>query len=359
MIEGSIVVDAVVHPYNLSRSNWIDGSGRELMDAVHQYHTLFTKDPSTWLSRDEYLTDFPSFATAHAEFAESECDMAILHALPSLGFTAGSVTDLHKMAALRDRWPNRFLLYGNVDTLDIGEALKKLEYQVTEVGIVGIKFYPAIFYETGSKRWRMDDPDYALPVLEAAQDLGIRNVAIHKAMPFGAPLEYYRIGDMEEPITRFPEMNFQMVHAGFAFVEETAIFLRSHKNFYANLEATISFAETRPRVFAEALGELLYWGSADQILFASGNNIIHPRPALETFAGFEMPADLIEGRGYPQITPEMRRKMLGENAARIHGIDTAQALAAIAGDEFEVAKQDGLRPPWSGMREYAETASPA
>ena len=64
-------------------------------------------------------------------------------------------------------------------------------------------------------------------------------------MPFGAPVDYYKIGDMETAITRFPEMNFQMVHAGFAFVEETAIYLRSYKNFYANLEATISFADKR------------------------------------------------------------------------------------------------------------------
>ena len=101
---------------------------------------------------------------------------------------------------------------------------------------------------------------------------------------------------------------------------------------------------------------MLYWGSADQILFASGNNIVHPRPAAEAFANFEMPTELMEGRGYPAITDEMRRKMFGENAARIHGIDPALALTRIADDDFELAKRDGLRPPWSGMREYAEAA---
>jgi uncharacterized protein len=67
-----------------------------------------------------------------------------------------------------------------------------------------------------------------------------------------------------------------------------------------------------------------------------------------------MPEDLIEGRGYPSVTDETRQKILGGNAARIHGIDAAEVLAKARDDEFSVAKRDGLRPPWSGMREYAQ-----
>jgi uncharacterized protein len=356
MKQGSIVIDAVVHPYNLSPSNWIEG-GQQLMEAVHSFHQLFTKDPATWLTREEYFTDFPSYATAHALFAESDCDMAILHALPILGFTSGVLTDRYKMAALRDRYPDRFVLYGNADTLDIHEAIKQLELQVKELHIVGLKFYPALFYDTGVQRWRMDDPNYAIPLLEAARDLGVRNVAIHKAMPWGAPVDYYKIGDMEDPIGRFPDMNFQMVHAGFAFLEETVMYLRSYKNFYANLEATAAFADSRPRYFAEVLGEMLYWGCEDQILFASGLNVAHPRPVLDALESIEMPKDLMEGKGYPAITPEVRRKIMGLNAARMHGIDPVKQLAKIKDDEFEQAKKGGLRAPWSGVREHAETVA--
>jgi predicted TIM-barrel fold metal-dependent hydrolase len=353
MVDGGIVIDAAVHPYNLSKANWAESAAREQMAFVHKHHTLHTMDPATWLTEEEYLTDFPIYACAHAVLAESDCDMGILHSLPNLGFTAGPVSDLHKMAAIRDRWPDRFLLYGTLDTYDVNKAIKQLEYQVNELRIDGLKFYAAIFYDREVRQWRMDDPNYAIPILEAAHELGIRNVAVYKATPFGAPVDYYKIGDMETPITRFPKINFQMVHAGYAFIEEMRIYMHSYKNFYANLESTLTFASTKPRLFAEVIGAMLFWGSADQILFASGLNILHPRPALEALVNFEMPRDLIEGRGYPELTPEIRRKILGENAARLHGINPAEKLAKIKDDEFAVAKRDGLRLPWSGMREYA------
>ena len=354
MINGNFVVDAVVHPYDMSPPNWLVGARRELMEAVHKFHTLFTKEPETWLSQEEYFTDFPNYATAHALFAESQVDVAVLHALPSLGYTAGPVTRLTKMAALRDRWPHRFVLYGNVDSLDTDTAIKTLENQVREYRISGLKFYPALFYDNDVRRWRMDDPNYAIPLLEAARDLGIRNIAIHKAMPWGAPVDWYRIHDMEDPLTRFPDMNFQMVHAGFAFVEDTVIYMRNYKNLYANLETTVAFAGTRPQYFAEVLGEMLYWGLEDQILFASGLNIVHPQPPLAAMASFEMPQDLMEGRGYPAISADTRRKILGGNAVRLHVIDADEVVAATKDDEFELARRDGLRPPWSGMREHAD-----
>jgi hypothetical protein len=89
-------------------------------------------------------------------------------------------------------------------------------------------------------------------------------------------------------------------------------------------------------------------------MFGSGLNIVHPQPPLASLAGFVMPEDLIEGRGYPSLTDETRRKILGGTAARIHGIDPAEVLDKAKADEFSAAKQDGLRPPWSGLREYAQ-----
>ena len=99
---------------------------------------------------------------------------------------------------------------------------------------------------------------------------------------------------------------------------------------------------------------MLYWGLEDQILFASGLNIVHPQPPLAAMASFEMPQDLMEGRGYPAISADIRRKILGGNAVRLHGIDADEVLATTKDDEFEVARRDGLRPPWSGMREHAD-----
>jgi uncharacterized protein len=346
MFDDTMVIDAVAHPYNLSEEN--------LEIPQRSNPLLWVKDETFALTLEEKLVDFPAYATAHALFAESQVDMALLHALPRFSFTRGPFTDVHKMAAMRDRWPDRFLLYGTIDTFDTDEAIKSLEYQVRELHIDGLKLYPSIRWQNRMVGWKMDDGNFALPLLDAASDLGITNVAIHKAIPVGAPMEYFKIDDVEEPLSRFPHINFHVVHAGYSFLEEFTVLLAGYPNLYANLENTVAFAVLRPRVFAEILGEMLYFGSAERICFASGINLLHPRPPLEALHDFEMPAELIEQRGYRVVTSADKALMLGGNIVRTHGIDVAQVRDRIADDEFEVAKRDGLRGPWSGLREAKE-----
>ena len=40
---------------------------------------------------------------------------------------------------------------------------------------------------------------------------------------------------------------------------------------------------------------------------------------------FEIPADLCAGYGYPQLTEQAKRKILGENLLRLHGMDVTDA----------------------------------
>jgi predicted TIM-barrel fold metal-dependent hydrolase len=352
VIDGIPVVDAVVHPYDLAAANWLDGIGEMQRAGAHRQHTLYTKDPRWAMSREDFLADraADAYGCAHAEFAESDVDLAVIHSLPSLGFTKGPVAPLESMARMRDLWPDRFLLYGTFEPQNIDAAIRELERQVREYRIDGLKFYPAVSYDGRMRHWRLDDGEFATPVLEAARDLGIRNVAVHKAVRFGAaPMDSLRVNDLEGPLGRFPEINFQMVHAGYAFLEETRILMAGFPNLYANLESTFVFVNLRPRVFAETLGEFLFWSGSEKVVFASGINIVHPRPLIEEFARFEMPPELIEQRGYPEVTREMKAQILGGNIARAHGIDVDARLAAISGDEFQKLKADGLRPPWSAL----------
>jgi hypothetical protein len=45
---------------------------------------------------------------------------------------------------------------------------------------------------------------------------------------------------------------------------------------------------------------------------------------------FQIPEDLCAGYGYPQLTGEAKRKILGENLLRLHGMDVAQARANLS-----------------------------
>ena len=348
----TVVVDAVVHPYNLAPDNRIPEALEQLL-AVHAYHRLCTgPNPEYVLDDGEFLIDFDPEALTHAIFAESPVDLAIIHGLPNLGFTKGKVTDPYRMAELRDRYPGRYLLYATVDTPVADTAIRQLEAQVRDLGVDGLKLYPAFFYDGGGHCWRMDGADFATPLLEAARDLGIRNVAVHKAIPVPpAPVECFRIGDIDAALERFPEINFQIVHAGVAFLPETAELLSRHANLYANLESTFSYLLTKPRVFAEVIGTLLSAGGADRLLFGSGANLTHPRLLLETFARFEMPEDLVEEMGFAALTQDVRDKMLGGNALRLHGLQADDVRRRIKGDPFEAAKAGGFGAPWRFLRE--------
>ena len=106
----------------------------------------------------------------------------------------------------------------------------------------------------------------------------------------------------------------------------------------------------RPDVFAETLGRMLAACGSERLLFASGVNLMHPRPLLEAFTDYELPAELIEERGYPQLTEVDRRNILGENLMRLHGIDPADLVNAVANDEYAVARDGEPMAPWSLIR---------
>jgi hypothetical protein len=72
---------------------------------------------------------------------------------------------------------------------------------------------------------------------------------------------------------------------------------------------------------------------------------------LEAFLDFEMPQDLTEGYGYPPLTAEAKRKMLGENYCRLHGLDVDEVKAKVANDEWATRRRETASPePWSSVR---------
>ncbi|MCS6963383.1 MAG: amidohydrolase, partial [Thermoflexus sp.] len=67
---------------------------------------------------------------------------------------------------------------------------------------------------------------------------------------------------------------------------------------------------------------LLYWLGPDRILFGSDYALWSPRWIIERFIAFELPPDIRDEFGV-DLTLETKRKILGENAARLYGIDIA------------------------------------
>jgi predicted TIM-barrel fold metal-dependent hydrolase len=82
-------------------------------------------------------------------------------------------------------------------------------------------------------------------------------------------------------------------------------------------------------MFAEILGKLLFWCGEDKIVYGSEAPIWQPQWALQAFRDFTIPQDLCDGYGYPQLTDQAKRKILGENLLRLHGMDPAETTARL------------------------------
>ena len=353
-INGIFVVDSVVHGFDTTAANAIGRFGRGVLLSNFGFQWAMVPDPY----RVEPLRYFQTISADVLEallFHESEVDVAVYHTVPAWGF----FRDFSPMSVgleLRRRHPRRVLLYGGVSPLQGQKALDDLERQVEEWGIIGLKLYPVDVVDGELRVLSFADREILYPVLERCRRLGVKVIAVHKAMPLGpVQMDPFRNGDVDYAAIDFPDLAFEVVHSGLAFLDEAALQLARFPNVYVGLESTAALAVTHPRKFARILGEFLLAGGGDRLFWASGAASPHPRPILEAFAGFAMPPDMIEGDGYPAVTPAIKADILGRNYARVHGLDLAAIAASVADDAGSRRRRDGLAPPWSRL---AVPASP-
>ena len=243
---------------------------------------------------------------------------------------------------MAQKHPDRAVFWGSVNPLEGKKALDLMTRQVEDYGAKAFKFYN-VRYDYGQPfPWRMDDPRIAYPVFERAQELGVNLIGVHKGVPLGPqPIEHTRTFDMDGAAANFPDINFVIFHVGLPWLDEVLWQIVRYPNLYASIAATVNFIARQPRVFAETLGKMLWWCGEDKIIYGGESPIWHPQWALEEFWNFELPRDIVEERGYPQLTDQAKRKILGENmaqaardrrrgqegGARHHGLRTSGAPA--------------------------------
>ncbi len=361
MIDGMFVIDGVGHAYDFSPSNRLAtcDPARHRGIATHSYEIahaqLESTGPGYLMTLREFSSRWHAEDMAHTFFVESDVDMVVHHSVQIGSYFPEGTPGWAAGVALKKAAPNRVLLYGCVDPFDPdrGRVFAKME-QMAADGAAGFKFYPSNgFFDREQNRliaMFYDDPDRAYPFFEKARGLGVKHLAFHKAMPIGqGPTGAAHVEDVSTAAAVFTDMTFEVVHSGWAFLEECAIQLKLHRNVYANLECTMNLIVRQPRRFAHVLGKLLQYAQPEQILFASGCAISHVDPILQKFAKFEMPEELRDGYDYPAITMELKRKILGENIARIHGI-SADAMRQAGNDDWSRRRAAGKAPPWSAHR---------
>ena len=348
MIGDAFVFDAVTHLYNMDKANVRNSGGELFNNHLYGFHGALTPTGEHVLPQNEFLRDWDIDTIANLVFSESDTDILIAQPLPLTDFFYDGLSDWQRCAEMAKRYPQRVVSWGTVNPLEGYKALDLMEVQVKEYGVKAFKFYN-IRYDFGSPfPWRMDDPQIAFPLYEKARELGINTIAVHKGVPLGPqPLEGTQVYDIDQAAANFPDINFVIFHPGLPFIDEICWQIIRFPNIYVSLAATMNFIGKAPRWFAEVLGKLLFWGGPDRIVTGSEVPLWHPQWALKAFWDFQMPQDLTDGYGYPQLTPEIKKKILGENLARLHGIDVEAKKAEIANDEFAKRRANGLAAPWS------------
>ncbi len=352
MIDGAFVIDAVTHGYNVSPENFASGGASKKFAAMAYpliHEALSPRDPKWRLTREQFERKADPEMLAWCLFGESQTDFGVYHAPAMFGIfkDGGSPIDVGlEVARLA---PGRMMMYGSVRPWDVEAAKDEIDRQVTELGVTGLKLYPNDLWEGRLASFRLNDERLAFPIFEHARKRGIRSIAIHKAIVFGpAPLSDYRLDDVEPAALAFRDLNFEIVHGGWAFLEDTALLAQCYPNVWVNLEGGSAFLNVAPLRFAHLIGSMLTAHAEDRVLWATGAMAAHPRPMLERFWDFQIPVELQEGYGYPPLTGEIKRKILGENFARLHGLDLGLLQARVADDTWERRRrEEGLAEPWS------------
>ena len=236
---------------------------------------------------------------------------------------------IEEQAEVRKAFPTRTIMMGGGLTPNQGvqETLDRLEMFVEDYQISGLKLYT--FDSTDKKGWWFDDEKLAYPIWEKCRDLGIKNIGCHKGIPFGQFMaRYAHVDDFDRVCDDFLDLNFIAFHSAWPYhTELTAFkgFKPQRTNMFAELGSTFAATvSSRPLECAHVLGTLvrdlgedyLMWGT-DSLLW--GN----PQWQIDAFRRFQIPDELVEGYGYPQLTDEIKAKILGGNAAKLWDLETA------------------------------------
>ena len=105
---------------------------------------------------------------------------------------------------------------------------------------------------------------------------------------------------------------------------------------YAGLSVAMAFVHLRPKYFGEIMANLLFWLGPDKLLFGSDYAIWSPKWLIDKFMAYQLPEDLKQ-EYHVDLTPEIKRKVLGENAAGLYGIEIAAQTAKLIRDGLSAA----------------------
>ena len=299
-------------------------------------------------------------------FLDSDTAMGVLSHVPGgidtnpLDFEAAGAT---REAARALDGSDRLRLHGRCMPTLPGE-IDGMDAQAASGPLAAFKTYTQFGPRDGPEGFFLDDERFGTPFIERARKLGVRRIAVHKGLAFGARgYQYSTARDIGPAAKRHPDMQFLVYHAGFdTGVREgpydpqaragVDVLVRSMeeagrpRNVWAELGSTWRFVMRDPEQAAHLLGKLLKTFGPDRILWGT-DSIWYgsPQDQIQAWRAFEIEAGFADRHGYPRLTPEVKRRILGLNAAEVYGIDPAAQLRRLKRDGVQQRRSEYLNDP--------------
>lgn len=318
--EKYFIVDSHSHFWDASRENWREGRenyAKGWIDCFYGYHQL--GPPETHWDYEHYLKVSPDDFEQDM-FIDGYVDHAIFQSTYLLEWYKDGFNTAAQNASLLERFGDKLIVNGRWDPRDGEAGLKQLEADARQYNLKGAKLYTAEWNGT-SRGYKLTDPE-SYHYLQAAEELGIKNIHIHKG-PTIWPLnkDGFAIDDVDQTATDFPNLNFIIEHSGIPRIDDFCYIAVQEPNVYAGLSVVIgALMHARPKFFARCIGELLFWVGEDKMTFGSDYNIWTPKWQVEGFVDYQIPDDPAFS-DYPRLTTATKKKILGLNAAKLYDLD--------------------------------------
>jgi hypothetical protein len=362
-------------------------AGDEFVFDVQGHFLDYTVTPASREGRD-FWTGFPQrscgdadarqcFSIAHFMedvFLRSDTSMIVLSGLPIAPEGSPQSTALmdetRRLAESVCHDP-RVLLQAqalpNVGRL--GTSLDAMAATAARYPVVAWKVftnYPDL-YDGSGNAWRLDDGDPALPqvgnaFLEQAKALGVRVVTAHKGLSttLGYTSRYASPADLGPAARNHPDLAFVAYHSGWETDVVEGPYDAAHANVGTNRLITsmlTSGVGPNQNVYAELgttwwslfkdldqaahlLGKLLRYVGTDNVLWGT-DSIFYgpPQDQIQAFRAFQISAEFQERYGYPALTDEIKRKVLGLNALKLHDLEPVTGRCEFTRQELESVRQ--------------------
>ena len=303
-------------------------------------------------------------------FDQSDTSMLVLSAIPTGGGLLTEQVMADAVATAEERCgTGRVLMQGfaNPSTMSSTELGEAMATTAADFPIAAWKSYT----HAGGPGWYLDDHDPDAPqvghaLLEHAVEVGPPIVAVHKGLnsvggnPANAP--YSDPVDVGPAAGAHPDVNLVIYHSGWDFgppegpyeARDTGVDrlitscrdagIGEGKNVYAELGSTWRLVMADPNAAAHTLGKLLVQFGEDRVVWGT-DSIWYgsPQDQIEAFRAFQITPEFQERYGYPELTTEVKAKILGLNSARLYGVEVPEPTCRDQAATQELRQRAGTR----------------